>query len=132
MGFYSALSDEITADPLERGYAGMDDAQVAASLNAKDRQRNRGSMTALEISANIDKADWDALSPADQDRILSVLSMGEIDPSGIWTDVFVSAFGEGSTTIGNLQAARVESISRAVELGLPIIDSAHVTDARGI
>ncbi len=132
MGFYSVLSDEITTDPLERGYAGMDDAQVAASLNAKDRQRNRGSMSALEISANIDKADWDALSPADQDRIFDILSMGEFDPFGVWVEVFTGSFPGGGTTLTALSAARVESISRAVELGLPIIDSAHIADVRGV
>ncbi len=33
----STLSDEITNDPLSRGYSGMTDAQVADSLNAVDR-----------------------------------------------------------------------------------------------
>ncbi len=132
MGFYSALSDEITADPLERGYAGMDDAQVAASLNANDRQRNRGSMTALEISANIDKAEWDALTDPQRDTVLKILGMGEVDPFGVWVEVFTSSFPGGGTTLTALSAARVEAISRAEELGLPIIDPAHVADARGI
>lgn len=37
----SALSDELTNDPLGRGYSGMDDATAAASLNAVDRPSTR-------------------------------------------------------------------------------------------
>jgi hypothetical protein len=35
----SKLKEEINSDPLGRGYSGMDDAAVAASLNTADRSR---------------------------------------------------------------------------------------------
>lgn len=37
MGYYEELRDEINSDPLARGYVSMTDAEVAASLNVKDR-----------------------------------------------------------------------------------------------
>ena len=42
---YDALKTELTEDPLALGYSGMTDQEVADSLNAVNRQRNRTSMT---------------------------------------------------------------------------------------
>ena len=127
--FYSILKAELTNDPLARGYSSMADGVAAASLNAVNINRNRASMSALEISSNFIEAEWNGLSSADQEKILSILGMGEVDPFGIWAKVFIAAFG-ASTTITNLQAARVETISRAEELGLGTVKDGHVTDAR--
>ena len=40
-----------------------------------------------------------------------------IDPFGFGQTVFIDIFGGGSQTITNLAAARVESVSRAKEIG---------------
>ena len=127
--FYAVLKAELTNDPLARGYSSMTDADAAVSLNTANINRNRASMSALEISDNFDELEWNALAVADQDKILSILEQREIDPFGIWAKVFIAVFG-ASTTITNLQAARVEAISRAEELGLRKVKPGHVTDAK--
>lgn len=45
------LRNEIATDPLGIGYAGMTADQVAGSLNAKTRTRNRQRMAASEEEA---------------------------------------------------------------------------------
>jgi len=129
---YSLLKDEIVNDPLGRGYAALDDVGVAGDLNMVYRMRDRETMTIREISNEFVKTEWDALAGGQKDDVLDVLSQEEINPFGIWVDMFVEYFGNGSQTITNLAAARVEQISRAAELGLPIVYEGHVASARNL
>lgn len=114
----SVLSDELTNDPLVRGYSGMTDQEAADDFNTAYRSRNRATMTASEVANAIDSTEFTALSAGDTQEIWNWLHLGELNPFGIEATRFIAIFGGGSATITSLQADRVESISRAQELGL--------------
>jgi len=124
----SILEDEIVADPLFRGYSGLTDAQLLTSLNTADRSRNRTEMTGREVAANIVDAEYDALSDAKKSQFLELigrrgdsLSRAALDPFGFPANVVKNIFGSGSTTVSNLATARVETISRGVEIGWGVV-----------
>lgn len=124
------LWNEIQDDPLLRGYSGMTDAEIAADLNTAYRERNRTSVTGTEILNAVNKAEYNALTTANKELMWNLVSMGELNPFGIEADLFVDMFGGGSTTISQLQALRVDSISRAAELGLSDVNDGLVIEAR--
>lgn len=139
---YRILRTEIDADPLGRGYAGMVDGQVADSLNAANRQRNRSLMTGAEIFENTVPAEFAAL-PEGADvtgkavrnkklEWLSFCGIVSVDPFGPAAQFVVNIFGSTSVTVSNLAAARVETISRAAELDLPPVRLSDVTKARAL
>jgi len=106
------LEDEISGDPLGRGYSGMDDAALLTSLNAADRSRNRTSMTGREIKAAIDVVEYKALSDAQKQQMIELIKRDDLDLFGLDRDILIDIFGGGSTTVSKLVTARVESISR--------------------
>ena len=110
------LEDEIASDPLERGYAAMTDAQLLTSFNAADRSRNRTSMTGCEVKLQIDTSEYNALSDAKKLRLIELLKRDDLNLFGLDLDIMVDIFG-ASTTGSNLATARVELISRGVEIG---------------
>ncbi len=125
------LATELSVDPLLRGYNGpgaanpgpgpMTDQQVTDDLHTLYRSRNRISMTGDEIFAATDAAQYDALTDADKLLWVSFCGRGTIDPFGVANVALVtSIFGAGTDTLTALASLRVESISRATELGLPV------------
>lgn len=132
------LANEINTDPLGRGYAGMTDAQVAANLNIVYRTRNRTSMTGDEVFQATVPAEYNALPDGsannttdDQAHWLAFCGRAEIDPFATANVQFVtSIFGGGSGTVAALNAARVENVSRGVELGLGTVGEGDVWDVR--
>lgn len=124
------LQDEVQTDPLGLGYAGMTDQQVADSLNASTRSRNRSMMTASEVMNQINVSEFNILSSANERKIWDVLHIGDINPFGVEAAIFIGVFGGGSATVGALQAARIESVSRATELGLGKVKVGHIAIAR--
>ncbi len=124
------LRDELISDPETRGYAGMTDEQAAADLNTEYRQRNRASMTGSEVLNAIDETELNALSDANKNRVWQLLHLGELNPFGVEADLLIDVFTAGSVTITNLQYARKEDVSRAVELGLGFIYPGHIENAR--
>ncbi len=114
------LDDEITNDPLSRSYASMDDQALLGSLNAVDRPRNRTSMTGLEVKASIDPGEYQRLTPPKKQQMIEWLKRDDLNPFGFDRDVIVDIFG-ASTTVASLDSARVEMISRGVELGLGVV-----------
>ena len=138
MSLYSKLRDELINDPLGRGYAGMDAETAANSLNTENRDRNRTEMSGREVmdAFNANGAEWDALATADQDRIISLCGRGQggsdggLNPFGNDAKIFQDAAAGATGAIAALATARVESISRATELGLPEIKAGHVEYAR--
>jgi len=124
------LTTEITGDPLTRGYAGMSDQAVADDLNTVYRSQNRTSMTASEVYNAVNAGEWAALSAADKEEVWNVVHLGTINPFGREATVFTSIFGGGSTTIGALAAARVESVSRGTELGVGVVGEGDIWDVR--
>ncbi len=128
------LRDELLTDPLSRGYSTMTDQEAADDLNTAYRTRDRTSMSASEVYNAVDQTNWVALTAVDQAEIWNILHLGEVNPFGREASRFVAIFGGGSVTITALQAARVESITRAQELGLPqhkgLLLVGYVTSAR--
>lgn len=123
------LWNEINTDPLTRGYSGMTDQQVADDMNTAYRSRNRTTMTASEIINSVNKAEYDALTVDEKGTFWDLLSIGDLNPFGVEATIMVDLFGGGSTTITTLQAQRVESITRAQELGLNV-SAGTVAEAR--
>ena len=114
------LEDEIAGDPLTRGYSTMTDAQLLISLNTADRSRNRTSMTGREVKVQVDVTEYKALSDAKKQQMIELIKRDDLDLFGLDKDILVDIFGP-STTGTNLVAARVETISRAQEIGLGVV-----------
>lgn len=113
----SSLEDEISGDPLGRGYSSMTDTELLTSLNTKNLTRNRTSMTGREVRKQIDRTEYTALSAAKKSQLLNLVKSDDLDPFGLPADIIKDIFGSGSKTVSNLIAARVESISRSEEIG---------------
>ena len=124
------IKTELTDDTLGRGYAGMTDAQAAADINTVYRTRNKATMEAHEVIQQIVKTEFNALSAADTQLTWDLLHLGTLNPFGVEADLFTDAFGGGSTTIANLQSARVDNISRGDELGIGVVKIGNVQEAR--
>ena len=128
------LKAELLDDPLvpPRGYSTMSNQEATDDLNTKYRTRNRSLMTASQVFNSIDKAEFDALSATDQAIIWNVLHLGEINPFGLEAMIFTAVFPNGGVTLTALAAARVEPISRAVELEIRLVPvrRGHVENAR--
>jgi hypothetical protein len=130
---YAILEAELVDDPLGRGYAAMTDADTAASLNAADRARLRTSMSGDEVRHQTDTTEFAALSDAKKSQWLAFCGGTTIDPTNAVDIAFVQyVFGSGSATVANLNAARQETVSRAVELGLGVLAPGDITRARAI
>lgn len=126
---YQALSNEVSIDPLARGYAGMTDTQVADSLNSVDRSRNRTSMTGSEVFNATDSAEYNALTAEDKASWLSFCGIDSHDPFGTSAAFVSNIFGAGNT-VNALIAARVETVSRATELSLSTVKVGDVEYVR--
>jgi len=113
------LRAELLTDPEGLGYP-VSDQGAADLLNslATGRTRNRVSMTGDEVFANIaNRAAWDGLTNNQKLEFLSLCARDIINPFGAANvELVKSIFGNSSATVSNLAAARVETVSRAVEL----------------
>lgn len=126
------LRNELTNDPLGRGYASMSDTQVVASLrDLKDRTRIRARMDSSEVFQAIDITEFVALTEQQQRNIMAVLAFGSVNPQGKEAALFINIFGVGSATITALASARQESISRSVELNIHNVYEMDVAAVRG-
>jgi uncharacterized phosphosugar-binding protein len=126
------LATELSNDPLGRGYAAMSNAEVVDSLrNVLDRSRTRSRMDSSEVFQAIDIAEFNAKTDLQQRNVMAVLSFGSVNPQGKEAALFTNIFGAGSATITALAAARLESISRSVELGIPNVYEMDVVAVRG-
>lgn len=129
---YLILSNEITNDPLSRNYAAMNDIEVAASLNTENRTVNKTTMSGDEVFQATDSAEWGLLLEPAKSQWLAFCGRDSIDPYGAANVAFVqTVFGGGSATVTNLQALRVQTVSRAAELGLGTVTENNVFKARG-
>lgn len=126
----SPLEDEIVNDPLVRGYSGMTTQQLVDSLNTKNRSRNRTGMTGREVANEVVNSEYDALTDTKKNQFLSLIASEDLDPFGLAANVVKDVFGTGSTTVADLATARVETISRAEELGIGKATFGPVDDAR--
>lgn len=116
---FRILMNELTNDPLGRGYAGMTHQQVADSLNAVNRDR-WVQLSSADIFEAIVIADFTALSTANKARVDRILGLGDNIRTGPGSQArteLVAVFGAGSTTIANLAAVANRRVSRASEIG---------------
>lgn len=128
---YYVLNQELVGDPLGRTYSTMDDQEAADDLNIAYRDRNVASMSASDVLQNVDDTEYIALTDVKKDALWGLLGIAVLDPWGKEASVMQDIFG-ASTTITNLQAARIETVSRAVELGLGLVRASDVEKARAI
>lgn len=126
----STLSDEILLDPLGRGYSTMSDEDAAGSLNTPNRSRNRITMSGREVQAQIVDSEYVALTVEKKSQLLALTSSSDLDPFGFPSNVVKDIFGVGATSLSNLATARIETISRAREIGLGIVKVGHIAEAR--
>ncbi len=139
------LRDELLTDPLGWGYNGvgifnvgpgpMTDQEATDVLNTihpspNTRTRDRTSMSGRQVRAEVVNAEYDALPADKKSQFLALTASGDLDPFGLGANIIKDIFGGGSVTLGALQIARVESITRAQELGLSIVKPGHVEAAR--
>ena len=127
----SVLSDELANDPNAVGYSTMTDIEAADSLNTSNISVNRTSMSGSELLDNMDSTEYNSLTNVKRDQWLSLCGVDSIDPFGSAVQIVVNIWGGGSQTITNLQAARIETISRAQELGIKVREG-DITVARAI
>jgi len=133
------LRDELVGDPEGLGYP-VSDQGAADLINslATGRTRNRASMTGDEVAQQAVPAAYDALddgsvaATADvKSHWLSFCARASVDPFAPANEqLVISIFGSGSQTVINLQAARLETISRATELGLGFVNARDIGYAR--
>lgn len=131
---YRRLYNELTTDPLARGYAGMNDQAAADDLNSTYRTRTRATLDSSEIYENIDSTEFQGKTAAQQAYVRDILGLGnnvKVGPGSKARTVMLAIFGASSTTITTLAAALSTSISRADELALGNVLPADVTRARG-
>lgn len=123
------LADEITNDPLSRGYNVMDPQQVADDLKIVYRSRIKSLMTSTEIFNAVDIDEFMALADGHRSNILGLLAFGSLNPAGREATVFTRIFGAQSQTIQTLAQERQEPVSRAVELGIDGVRASDVEAA---
>lgn len=115
------LADEVQADPLARGYAGMTAEQIDASLRVADRTRFRTAIPNHEVFRALDLGEVEALSQGKRDALQMVMTLDQIDATdpNVRT-ILGTLFPAGSTTRDNLIALAQETVSRAEEIGIPL------------
>ena len=133
MSSVDALIAELFSDPLARGYAAMSAKDAAASLNAKNRQRNRDLVPVSDILDAIAWSEYDAASAAHKARLNLIMARDRVNAnSANVKQAFLDAFAAGSATRAALIALLVETVSRATELGLSTVTPGVVEEARRI
>jgi len=130
----SKLSEEITNDPLVRGYIGMTNAEVANSLmNTIDRSITSQYLAGSDIFNATDDLEYAGLTDIGKDSWDRLCAIETVDTlSGIAKSREVELFGIGTTTRANLIAIRITTVSRAQELSLGNVDEGDVIQARAL
>ena len=127
---WEALRAELNGSHPVTGAYSTVDKEAAAQLNALNISHNRTSMTGREVADEIVAADYDALTEDNKTKVLALIASDTLDPFGFGANVIKNIFGAGSDTLAALAIARVETISRAVELELGEVTPGRVEEAR--
>lgn len=130
MSIYTTIRAELDGNVAL--YGAMTDQQVTDELNAVDKQQNRTSMSGDEILSNIEGSALATLTGDNAVKVMGIVGMGSVDPFGPAAQIFIDAFGGGSATITALQAARVETVSRASQIGVGVVKLGDVMNARAL
>ena len=128
---YQTLADELTTDPLTRGYSGMTDEEAATDLNTVYRTLPVETVPGADIFNATDDVEYGALTAEQQNRWLNMCGVTDIDvSSGVAKSLEAELFGAGTTTRSNLAALKTRDVSRGEELGLGFIKTGDVQFAR--
>lgn len=130
---YAILREEISNDPLGRGYSTMSDGEVANDLNTNMRSYERKAVSAVEVFEAVAPSEWDGLTDSDKQNVRECLRLlGNLDISTGTNlhDILWNTFGSGTTTRSNLEDLINDTRSRARELGLSKVYKHHVKHAR--
>lgn len=130
------LREELLIDPLGLNYAAMDDATAFASLtDASARPApDRDTLSGAEIYEVVDRAEYAALSPGEQEELKVLLSLGDtiaVGENSKARAALAGMFGPASNTRAELLGLVTNRTrSRAQELGLGDIDVDVIAAAR--
>ncbi len=125
------LRNELTNDPLVRGYSGMSDPAAAVDLNVVYRTLPVESVSGSAVFNATDADEFAALTAEQKSRWLALCAVDEIDISGgVSKAIEAELFGAGKKTRTTLQAMKTQAVSRGVELGLGFVGHADAEDAR--
>ena len=125
------LKTELDSDPLARGYASMTDAQAADSLNAVNRTVDTETVQGWELWGATVLTEYSALTAAQRDFWNALVGQNAISVKSAAVRANVIAlWGAGTTTRANLVALQTKTVSRAEELGLPLVRAAQALMGR--
>lgn len=130
MSYITDLRAELDSDP--DTYSSLSNLEVAVLLNAATVGRNLSSLTGAQVWAITNSTEYNTLANAVKTQWLSLCGISEHDPFGPTGLLAENVFGNASATVLALQTLRVESISRATELGFQAVKEGHVEMARAI
>jgi len=127
---HNQLKEELTNDPLARGYSGMTDEQACDSLNTVNRTKPNDFVTGDELFGVTDSVEWEALTEHSQSLWMQICSRDSVNPLLPATIAFVTSVFGSSSTLGSLTALQTKEVSRAGELGISEVSVPHVSFAR--
>lgn len=134
---YVILHNELSTDPLARGYAAMTDAEAAADLNTVYRTRTIERLDQADVYNAVVPVEFIALGAEARQEVWDIVQVG--GAGGLWVRPgdtararFITLFGAESDTIQALAALLTEDIGRAEELGLGTVKPGHVAKARAL
>jgi hypothetical protein len=126
-----ALKNELTNDPIARGYAALSDEAAAKTFEVNDRQPNRIDLDGGLLVASIVRSEYAALSAGDKDYVRLVALASSLPLTATLKTELGAIFPAGSATRTNLLALLKRPGNRAEELDLGGIPSpSDVANAR--
>jgi hypothetical protein len=126
----AVLANELQASHPITGAYSVDDVTAASQVNAVNIVRDRTSMTGREIAAEIVDAEYDALEDETiKAQVIALVSTDSVDPFGFSANVIKDIF-PASATLAALALVRIETISRATQLGIGNVRAGDVQRAR--
>ena len=124
------LCNELSIDPLGRGYAAMDSQGKASDLNTEYRTKWKECVNGADLLDAIEAADWNLITDNQRDRAWALLAVGCLDPQKNVRTLMIRIFGSGSDTIANMAGISQEAITRAQELGISRVKAGHVEECQ--
>jgi hypothetical protein len=122
MATIDILINEISNDPLAKGYAGMTDEEITVSLNTIDRpDEDRDSLSSTEIFELINPTEYDNLTADQKDKLKVLLGLGtvKVNTGSQGRTLLSNLFGPGTNTRTALINAATQFQARWKEIGFP-------------
>jgi hypothetical protein len=131
---FVAIKAELDADPNARGYAAMTDEEAAADMNVKYVVRTKSSVSGHELFAQTDPTEFTALADPDRQTWLALCAIDQVnvENSSPAVPIVNDIFGNPSITRTALIAYRDEMVSQATALGLGLMKTGYIRQARAL